>query len=111
MLKAAGLSEEELAIEFERPRKLSQFTVTRRTHGEAIASGGEVPYVMASFNVTITGRARNVEVVEAKPADNSRMIRRARVSLRDARFRPRITEEGPVEASSTIRYEFPDESI
>ncbi len=111
LLKAAGLSEEELAIEFERPRKLSQFTVTRRTQGEAIASGGEVPYVMASFNVTLTGRARNVEVVEAKPADNSRMIRRARVSLRDTRFRPRITEEGPVEATSTIRYEFPDESI
>ena len=111
LLQSAGLSEEELAIEFEQPRKLSVFTVARRTKVEAIASNDEVPYVKASFSVTRSGHARNVKVVEAKPADNSRMIRRARASLRDARFRPRISDEGPVESTSTIRYVFPDESI
>lgn len=111
LLKSAGLSEEELAVEFAEPRKMSQFTVQRRKPDAAAEPDPKVAYVMASFKVTLTGHARNVEVVEAKPADNSRIVRRARAALRDARFRPRINDQGPVEAPSTIRYIFPDESI
>ncbi len=113
LLKSAGLSEQELALEFAEPRKMSQFTVKRRqadADTEAVPDP-KVAYVKATFKVTSTGHARNVKVVEAKPAGNSRIIRRARAALRDARFRPRINDQGPVEAASTIRYIFPDEAI
>ena len=111
LLESAGLSTEELALEFEEPRKMTQFTLRRRTHDEAPAISNDVAYVMASFKVTLTGHVRNVKVVEAHPAGNDRMIRKARAALRDARFRPRIKGEGPVEAPATIRYIFPDVSI
>ena len=111
LLQSAGLSEEELAVEFAEPRKVSQFTVQRRKPEAEVPPDPKVAYVMASFEVTSTGYARNVKVVEAKPAGNTRIVRRTRAALRDARFRPRISDQGPVEAESTIRYIFPDEAI
>ena len=111
ILQSAGLSKEELAVEFENPRKMSRFTVQRRAPDKVEELNSDAAYVMASFKVTLTGHARNVKVVEAKPIDNSRIVRRTRAALRVARFRPRINDEGPVEAPSTIRYIFPDETI
>ena len=111
LLQSAGLSKEELAVEFEKPRRMSRFTVQRRTPEEAEMSNSDAAYVTASFKVTLTGHARNVKVVEVKPVNNSRIVRRTRAALRVARFRPRINDQGPVEAPSTIRYIFPDETI
>jgi tetratricopeptide (TPR) repeat protein len=110
-LKAAGLSDDQLAIEFDNPRQMSQFTVELRNAGELPASPTDDAFVTATFIVTKSGRARTIEVVDANPPDNSRIIRRTRDTVRATRFRPRISDSGPVEAPTTIRYIFPDVSI
>ncbi len=110
-LKLAGLSEDELTTEFGSPRPLSKFSLERRKDSEKVQRPSTEPYVTASFDVTKTGTVRNVEVLDAYPSGDSKIIRRARTTLRATRFRPRIGSDGPLEASSTIRYTFPDEAI
>lgn len=111
-LRSAGLSEEEIALEFGQPRVLSTFSLRRRRQPDGTDEAtSKVPFVVASFEVTTTGAARKVEVLEAYPSDHTGIVRRARADLRTKRFRPRIGSDGPVQAASTIRYVFPDISI
>jgi len=110
-LKAAGLSADELAMEFGSPRQMKRFTVELRNLSEPPTTPSDDAFVTASFVVTKSGRARKFEVVAANPRDNGRMIRRTRATVLATRFRPMISEAGPVEASTTIRYVFPDEAI
>lgn len=57
------------------------------------------------FTVDVHGRISDVEVLSIKPEQARK--RRARVlhALRDARFRPRVTEQGPV-ATKGVRYDY-----
>ena len=62
-------------------------------------------YVVARFDVSKTGHARNIEIIEAKPADNESLQRRAKETIRTTRFRPRLEDGQPVETTDVnIRY-------
>lgn len=111
LLRSAGLSQDELAIEFGRPHAMSRFSIERRKETETAAHGSDEAYVVASFDVTRSGKVRNVKIVETYPAGDRKIIRHARRTLRATRFRPSIGRDGPIKSSSTIRYVFPDESV
>jgi len=111
MLKAAGLSEDELALEFGTPRAMKYFSVERRSPIPENDTAPANAYVAASFKVTKSGKVRSIEVTAANPPDNTRMLREARATLRNSRFRPSIGDDGPFEDAMTIRYVFPDVSI
>jgi len=110
-LVAAGASEDELQREFGSPRRLAGFSIEPREPAGPSSAGDRNAFVAASFDVTKQGTVRNIKVVSAKPSDNSQMVRRARDTLRETRFRPSIDATGPIETNTTIRYVFPDISI
>lgn len=63
------------------------------------------PSVLVSFNVTKTGRARNIQIIESDPADDASLQRRAKKSVKLTRFRPRLENGKPVETTDvSIRY-------
>lgn len=110
-LQAAGLSPADIDREFGSPRPLKSFSLARRAPPP---DNDEVPpnaYVKATFRVTRSGKVRAIEVVEMHPPENARMVREARTTLSNTRFRPSIGDEGPFEDTTTIRYVFPDVSI
>jgi hypothetical protein len=72
------------------------------------ARGTRSPYVVMSFDLNQFGRARNVEVLESWPADDTQMERRLQTALRESRMRPRIGERGAL-ASEGLTYRFPYE--
>ena len=110
-LKAAGLSQAELEREFGNPRPMKSFSLARRGPEADDAAAPPNAYVKARFRVTKNGKVRAVEVIEASPPDNSRIVREARATLGNTRFRPSIGDDGPFEDTATIRYLFPDVSI
>jgi hypothetical protein len=64
-------------------------------------------YVIASFDVTEAGKTRNVEILEVYPPDDVSLERRAKKTLRSARFRPRYEDGQAVESTGvSIRYVF-----
>ena len=114
-LRHAGLSEDELANELGRPRALTHFTLKRRLPPNSAEpsprESDQTAYVTTSFRVTRSGRVRNIDVVDARPSENKSLYRQARRRLSRMRFRPSIVMDGPVAATSTLRYVFPDETI
>ena len=58
-------------------------------------------FAVASFDVTSSGKARNIQIVESQPADDSSLRRRVRRAIRSMRFRPRM-ENGQAVASTTV---------
>lgn len=64
-------------------------------------------YVVAMFNVSPTGRARNIEIVESNPVDDTSIKRKAKKSIASSKFRPRFENGIPVETTGVkIRYVF-----
>lgn len=64
-------------------------------------------YVIAIFDVSKSGQARNIKIIESNPADNQLLRRRAKKTIRATRFRPRFEDGQPVAtAGVNIRYEF-----
>ncbi|MDT8319391.1 MAG: energy transducer TonB [Xanthomonadales bacterium] len=67
-----------------------------------------VPYVLLEFDVSRSGKASNISVVEAATEDAS-LSRKAIKSIAAGRFRPRIQNGEPVDASGVrIRMVFKD---
>jgi len=66
-------------------------------------------YVIASFDVTKTGKAKNIRIIESNPADSTSLHRRAKKTIKSSRFRPRFENGEPVATSDVnVRYVFPD---
>lgn len=62
-------------------------------------------YVKVTFNVTDTGRVRDLKVIESEPAEM--MDSEVASSVRDARFRPRIVDGKPVDTEGvSLRHTF-----
>jgi tetratricopeptide (TPR) repeat protein len=110
-LKAAGLSQTDIEREFGSPRAMKTFSVVRRPPQKIDDEPSPNAFVTATFRVTKSGRVRAIEVIAANPPDNARIVREARSTLSNTRFRPSIGDDGPFEDTATIRYVFPDVSI
>jgi hypothetical protein len=108
MLERDGMPGDEIDAEFGSPRMLTGFSLAPR-RGVPNGPGDQaMHYVVASFQVTRTGRTRQISIVETNPPDSTRLKIRARKALSLSRFRPRIKNGEPVDASGVqIRYVFP----
>jgi hypothetical protein len=62
-------------------------------------------YVVTQFDVSRSGRVRNVRIVEAQPLNDATIQRQARRELRKTRFRPRI-EKGEAIATADVEKRF-----
>lgn len=66
------------------------------TDAEALENAEAYPNVLMSFDVSRTGKASNIEILESRPDDYS-LQRRAKKSIASRTFRPRIENGEPVE--------------
>jgi TonB family protein len=108
-LAAGGLSAGEINRIFEQPRSLPALPVPLQEQNESETPANEASYVLAKFDVTKSGRTKNIEIVESMPVDNELLQQRALDTIRETRFRPRLEDGQPVDANDiNIRYVFHD---
>jgi len=89
---------------FGQPRTLPAITLPITYKKEKTEKHGTV---IASFDVSETGRARNIQIIESDPAESISLRRRAKKSIATSRFRPRFENGSPVKTTNvTIRYIF-----
>jgi len=66
-------------------------------------------YVLASFDVSPSGRAQNIEIIESSPDADVSHQRQARKSIASTKFRPRYEHGKPVVTTGvSLRYVFTD---
>jgi len=106
-LAASGMAKAEINTLFAQPRSLPALQGPPPGMREPAPQDMGGNYVLARFDVSPSGRPTNIEIIEASPADNKVMQRRARQRIRTTRFRPRLQDGQPVETTNvSIRYEF-----
>lgn len=81
---------DELQKYFDKPHVLSFYRETQEHVPETDTTG----YVDAVFNVTSTGRAQGIQIIDSSPSDV--MDSRVQRSIRATRYRPRFVEGRPV---------------
>lgn len=59
------------------------------------------PYVKLTFTVPVSGKARNIEIIEASDPKDYKIRRLARENIKSALFRPRIEDGEPVLTKKT----------
>ncbi len=80
---------------FGKPQKLPALRLPLPGVDEKVASE-KVTTVAASFDVSRSGRARNVKIIESDPADAAAARRKARKTIRERIYRPRFENGEPV---------------
>ena len=89
---------------FSEPRSIPALSLPSRQQDE---QSQEENYVVASFDVSATGRPVNIEIIESLPADDSSMRQQAKRNIRSSRFRPRFENGQPVATTNVnVRYVF-----
>jgi tetratricopeptide (TPR) repeat protein len=78
---------------FGAPRSLPELQFTLTNGNEP---GPAEKYVVISMDISETGKARNIQVLESNPPDDKHLILQARENLRYSRFRPRFENGEPV---------------
>jgi TonB family protein len=63
----------------------------------------DIPFVVASFDVSSRGKPRDIEITESHPTESESLQKTAYKTLKKARFRPRLVEGEMVE-STDFRY-------
>jgi outer membrane biosynthesis protein TonB len=76
---------------------LSFYTETKKPLPESARTG----YVDAIFNISSTGRAQSIQIIDSNPPDV--MDSRVQRSIRATRYRPRFIEGQPV-ATEGVSY-------
>lgn len=105
-LQESGIQKVEINKLFAQPHSLPALqlpTDYQATQDDNNSSNGG--YVIAKFDVSKNGWAKNIEIVESSPADDIPLRRRAKDSIRTTRFRPRLENGQPVAtAGVNIKY-------
>ncbi|MDT8320650.1 MAG: energy transducer TonB [Xanthomonadales bacterium] len=98
LLTESGLPQEDIDRFFAQPRSLPAIPFLDEETEEAEASEAtNSPYVLVTFDVSESGKAKNIEIVESNPEDSISLRRRARNSVSAAKFRPRFENGIPAE--------------
>ena len=106
-LTESGMHKAEIDKLFEHPRSLPALQMPVVNQLDDAKEDNDNNYVLAKFDVSKTGKATNIEIIEAKPADDELIQRRAKDAIRATRFRPRLEDGQPVETTDVnIRYVF-----
>ena len=92
-----------------KPRALPVFATAADSASTPVTSDDEVNSALVRFVVDAKGHARNIEIVETKPAGSEVVARKARKYVAATLFRPRIANGKAVRTPDVeIRYVFPD---
>jgi len=107
LLKEDGMPQEEIDKLFGQPRTLPAIRLPNPRRDDLMPE--DPPYVLASFDVSPSGKARNIEIIESSPEDNVSYKRRAKRSIANTKFRPRYEDGKPVLTTGvSLRYVFTD---
>lgn len=100
LLEGTEGSEEAVEVIFGQPRQLPNLRPPSEEEQAASAAARLAKhadtYVLATLDVTETGRARNIDIVESSPPDDVRLRRRASRAISNMVFRPRLQDGQPV---------------
>lgn len=100
-LKESGMQPEDIDSLFSTPRSLPALRPPIEHREEEDNS----PYVIARFDVSKNGQARNIEIIESNLPENKLLIRQAKRTIAATRFRPKIEDGQPVAtAGVNIKY-------
>lgn len=107
IMRAGGVAPERMEELLGRPVAIPAMQV-RTDSAAPKADLAHARYVVTLFDVSKSGRVRNVRVVEAQPLDDATIQRHARRELKNTRFRPRI-QDGQAIATADVerRFVFP----
>lgn len=107
LLEQDGMEQQQIDSLFGQPRTLPAIRLP--VHREEDLTPENPPYVVASFDVSPSGKASNIQIVESMPEDNVSYLRRAKRSIAATKFRPRYEKGKPVSTTGVnLRYVFTD---
>jgi hypothetical protein len=107
LLHDDGTDQQKIDLLFGRPRTLPAIRLPLQNEEDIVPENP--PYVLASFDVSASGKARNIQIIESGPEDSVSLKRRARKSIAATRFRPRYENGKAVKTTDvSIRYIFTD---
>lgn len=107
LMQNDGMAQEKIDNLFGRPRTLPAIRLPVQNEKEMLPENP--PYVLASFDVSPSGKAQNIEILESRPIDNISHLRRAKRSIAGTKFRPRYVDGKPVVTTGVnLRYVFTD---
>jgi hypothetical protein len=105
LLNNEGFDQRSIDSLFGRPRTLPAISLP--TYKEIEVLDENPSYVLASFDVSASGRAQNIEIIESNPSDNISFQRRAKRSIATTKFRPRYEDGKAVTTTGvSLRYIF-----
>ena len=104
LLAAAPDSEERLAKVFGQPASIPSLRLPVPEVDERLEEAGKKHYALATFDVSRSGRPRNITIIEVHPPESKAAGRKAKRSIRARRYRPRFEDGEPVlSTGNTIR--------
>jgi hypothetical protein len=105
LLNKEGFEQKSIDILFGQPRTLPAIRLPVQNQLEIDDENPQ--YVLASFDVSASGKAENIEIIESNPSDNISFQRRAKRSIASTKFRPRYENGKPVVTTGVnLRYIF-----
>ena len=100
-LTESGIQQDDIDRFFSQPRSLPAIKLPI----EYQQDDSNDSYVIVKFDVTKSGWARNIEIIESSPVNKASLHHKAKRTIRATRFRPRIEDGRPVEAPDVnIKY-------
>jgi tetratricopeptide (TPR) repeat protein len=107
LMRNDGMEQAKIDRLFGQPRSLPAIKLPTQNRDELIP---EDPFfVLASFDVSPSGKAQNIRILDSKPKDNVSYLRRAKRSIASTKFRPRYENGEPVKTTGVnLRYVFTD---
>ena len=107
LLRDDGIGQKQIDMLFGQPRSLPAIKLAIPDEEKTIPENPV--YVLASFDVSPSGKARNIEIIESQPEDSEKYHRQARRTIASTRFRPRYEDGKPVNTTGVnLRYVFSD---
>ncbi len=105
LLSNEGFDQQKIDSLFGRPKTLPAIRLPVQNEKDIIDE--DPSYVIASFDVSASGKAGNIEIIESNPTDNVSFQRRAKRSIASTKFRPRYENGKPVITTGvSLRYIF-----
>ncbi len=107
LMQNDGMAQQKIDRLFGQPRTLPAIRLPVLNQKDLVPENPS--YVLASFDVSPSGKATNIQIVESEPEDNVSYLRRAKKTIAATRFRPRYENGKPVVTTGVnMRYVFTD---
>ncbi len=107
LMHREGIEQEKIDLLFGQPRTLPAIRLPIQYEDDL--SPENPAYVVASFDVSASGKAKNIEIIESGPDDDMAHRSQARKSIASTHFRPRYENGKPVDTTGvSLRYIFTD---